>query len=71
MPADKPKSLMRSIGEFFGHIVHGIKHDPTKASRVVRHDVEEKSGETPDAQYTMRRTTIEEIEVRPKQPPGA
>lgn len=60
MPAPK-KSLMRSLGEFVGHIVHGIKSDPSK--REIRREVEEETRETPTGKVTLRRTTIEELEV--------
>lgn len=56
------KSLMRSLGEFFGHIARGVKTDPAK--KVVRKNVEEERR----GNVTLRRTTIEEIEVR-KEPP--
>lgn len=52
------KSLMRNLGEFFGHITKAVKHDPAQ-QQVIRKDVEEeKRGD-----ITLRRTTIEEIEV--------
>ncbi len=53
---------MRSLGEFFGHIARGVKTDPAK--KVVRKNVEEERR----GNVTLRRTTIEEIEVR-KEPP--
>jgi hypothetical protein len=55
-PAEK-KTLARSLGEFFGHIAKGVKTDPAK--KVVRKEVEEE--ERPG--MTLRRTTIEEIEL--------
>jgi len=54
------KSLMRSLGEFFGHIVRGVKHNPDK--KTVRTTVEEEQRDG----VTLRRTTIEEIEFRPR-----
>ena len=54
------KSLMRNLGEFFGHVWKGVKSDPSKRKQVLRKDVEEdKRGDV-----TLRRTTIEEIELR-------
>lgn len=62
MTAPDDKSIMRSLGEFFGHIVRGVKTDPGSADRtreVGRH-VEEEHRDG----VVLRRTTIEEIEVR-------
>ena len=53
------KSIMRNLGEFFGHIVRGVRTDPTKRKQVIRKDVEEEK----HGDVTLRRTTIEEIEV--------
>lgn len=66
MDAPPPKkSLARSLGEFLGHIWHGVKSDPSGAERkVVRHEVEEQQEQTADGRVTLRRTTIEEIEIR-------
>jgi len=58
------KSLARSLGEFFGHIWKGVKSDPGPQRTVVRHDVEEERNTTPEGQVTLRRTTIEEVEIR-------
>lgn len=67
MAAKKPnpptRSIMRSLGEFFGHIAHGVRSDPTR--KEVRRTVEEE--ERPDG-IILRRTTIEEIEIPPKPP---
>ena len=68
--ASKPnKSLMRSLGEFVGHIVRGVKTPadaPAAPSQVLKHEVEETTGETPGGQrVTLRRTTVEEIRVEP------
>lgn len=64
----KDKSLARSLGEFFGHIIKGVKtnsaSDAEAQRRVVKHDVEEESRQTPEGQITLRRTTIEEVEIR-------
>jgi len=51
---------MRNLGEFVGHIVKGAKTDPAKRKRVVRHDTEQEQR----GDITLRRTTIEEIEIR-------
>ena len=52
------KPLMRCLGEFVGHIVHAVK-TKSSASEVSR-TVEEKV----DGNITLRRTTIDEIEIR-------
>ena len=56
-PAKKP--LMRSLGEFVGHIVKGVRADP--ARKTVRKEVQETRG---DDGVILRRTTIEEVEFR-------
>lgn len=65
--ADQPKkTIMRSLGEFFGHIAKGVKSDPAapgvpaEGRQVVRKSVEEEK----KGNVVLRRTTIEEIEVR-------
>lgn len=71
-PKAGKKPLMRSLGEFVGHIAKGITTDPAKppASRqTVRTRVEEETRETPRGKVVLRRTTIEEIEVQPDQLP--
>lgn len=67
MPAPK-KSLMRNLGEFVGHIVHGIRTDPSASRREIRREVEEETRDTPQGKVTLRRTTIEELEVHRPQP---
>ena len=55
------KSIARSIGEFVGHIVEGVKSDPAGTrSNEVRRTVEE----TTQDGVVLRRTTIEEVEFR-------
>ncbi|UCD75846.1 MAG: hypothetical protein JSV91_02795 [Phycisphaerales bacterium] len=56
--ANKP--LMRSLGEFFGHIVRAIRTDPAAKRSVIRKEVEEEDR----GDIVLRRTTIEEIEVK-------
>jgi hypothetical protein len=58
----KKKPLMRNLGEFFGHIIRAVKTDPAKETEktVVRKSVEESERED----VILRRTTIEEIEVK-------
>lgn len=75
MAAQKKKPLMRLLGEFVGHIAHGVKADPTHGGgggggmkHEVRREVSEETRETAQGKVVLRRTTIEEIELRP--PPG-
>lgn len=58
-PPNKP--LMRSLGEFFGHIVKAVRTDPKR--RVIRREVEEEQR----GDITLRRTTIEEVEINAEQ----
>jgi hypothetical protein len=68
------KPLLRSLGEFWGHVWTGATRKVDGARRVeVRREVEEARGATdvlPGAEVTLRRTTIEEIEVRSPREPG-
>ena len=50
---------MRSLGEFVGHIVKAVKNEP-KGRRVV---LNKTTQQTQRGNITLRRTTIEEIEV--------
>ena len=54
---DKP--LMRCLGEFVGHIVHAVKTTSGKNKQEINRSVEEQT----DGQVTLRRTTIDEIEI--------
>lgn len=65
MKTERPKSLMRSLGEFFGHVAHGFKQPVGPRVSEVRRDVEERP--LPGG-VTLRRTTIEEVEVHPAAP---
>ena len=61
MTGSEEKSIMRSLGEFVGHVVKGIKTDPTAP------EVKEvsRSVETEDrGDVVLRRTTIDEVELR-------
>ena len=57
---NRKKSLMRNLGEFVGHIWRGVRSNPNK--KTVRKTVEEVDRDD----VTLRRTTIEEIEIRPR-----
>ncbi len=63
MSRSKDKSLLRNLGEFFGHLYKAIRTDPAKKRVILKKtEEEEKRGD-----ITLRRTTIEEIEI--KKPP--
>ena len=67
MPNDPHnKSIMRSLGEFVGHIVRGVKEPVGDKPKVVRKEVEEREGAPgPNGEKViLRRTTIDEVEVR-------
>ena len=75
-PEKPDKSLMRSLGEFFGHIARGVKtpvnappsthpSTPPPNTRQVKKEVEEETRETPTGRLTLRRTTVEEIVIHP------
>jgi hypothetical protein len=53
------KPLARNLGEFFGHIWKAIRTEPGKREVVRRTVEEEQRGDV-----VLRRTTIEEIELR-------
>ena len=57
---DKP--LMRCLGEFVGYIVNAVKTNPKKNKHELRRSVKEQT----DGQVTLRRTTIDEIEIQSK-----
>ncbi len=59
MTSSENKPLMRSLGEFVGHIVKAVKNEP-KGRRVV---LNKTTQQTQRGNITLRRTTIEEIEV--------
>lgn len=54
------KPLMRSLGEFVGHIVRAAKTDPKR--QVTKHETEERTEDSDRGRVTLRRTTIEEVE---------
>ena len=58
---------MRSLGEFFGHVWKGVRTDPAPPRQVVRKDVQETTVETPRGPVTLRRTTVDEVEL-PRDP---
>lgn len=59
--------MTRAVGRFFGHIWGAAsKPIPEEKPRtqVVRHQVEEGVGALGDKKVVLRRTTIEEVEIR-------
>lgn len=58
MAAKQHKPLMRCLGEFVGHIIHSVKPESNK------HEISRKVEERTDGNVTLRRTTIDEIEIR-------
>ena len=70
---------MRSLGQFVGHLTSAVRSDPAKADasgqgtekREVRREVEEREETGPDGRkVTLRRTTVEEIEIQPAAEPN-
>ncbi|MGY8752775.1 MAG: hypothetical protein ACKVIO_02660 [Phycisphaerales bacterium] len=57
MATNDKKPLARCLGEFIGHIVKAVKSD--SSANEVKRTVEEKT----EGNITLRRTTIEEIEI--------
>ncbi len=57
------KSIMRSLGEFVGHVVKGVRTDVERDRKVLRREVEEETRNTDAGRVTIRRTTIEEVEI--------
>jgi hypothetical protein len=64
-------SVMRGLGLALGDLWSVVKTGKTKPPKkhVVRQRVEEEEKDTPQGKVTLRRTVIEEIEIRPDQPP--
>ena len=65
---ERSKSIMRSLGEFFGHVARGISTDPAATARrtVVREQTSEREQTLADGQRViLRRTVVDEVEVLP------
>jgi hypothetical protein len=61
---------MHAFGLVAGDLWSAVTGRPRKpAKKVVRHEVEEETRQTPDGKVVLRRTTIEEVEIRRDQPP--
>lgn len=61
MAAARDKPLMRNIGEFFGHIVKAVR---TPSDPPEKHIVSKKVEEEDRGDIVLRRTTIEEVEIK-------
>ncbi len=57
---------MRSIGEFFGHIVKAVRTDPSKKRTVISKSTDQED----HGNITLRRTTIDEIEIHDSKDPS-
>lgn len=61
---------MYNLGSFVRHLVRGFTEDVGPQRRVVRHEVQEQVREGEGGgRVTLRRTTIDEVEIDPG--PGA
>jgi hypothetical protein len=69
-PAPSP-TVMRGLGLALGDLWSVLKSGKTRPPkrRIARQRTEEEHRETPEGKVTLRRTVIEEIEIRPDQPP--
>jgi len=71
MENPQDKSTMRALGEFFGHVIKGVKADPSKpVPAATRTRVEEETRQTPAGRVVLRRTIIEEIVLPPQNAAG-
>jgi hypothetical protein len=67
MSNDARKSISRSLGEFFGHILRGAKTKvDDKGNEVLRKEVKRTVEEEERGDMVLRRTTIDEVEIRKK-----
>ncbi len=67
MTSPANKSLMRNLGEFFGHLYKAVKPDSAKKRVGVSKTVDEETRGT----TTLRRTTIEAIEIKRDDDPSS
>ena len=63
------KTLARSIGEFVGHIVKAVRTDARAQRR--RWTVARRVQEQDEGNVVLRRTTIDEVEIRRDDGPAA
>ena len=62
-PKPQQTSLMRSLGQFVGHIAKGISGPGQSRTHQVSRSVETEQRETPAGTVTLRRTVVEEVIV--------
>lgn len=71
--SEPSKGIMRSLGEFVGHIARGVMADaraPSSRRRIVNEQSEQREATTPDGRRViLRRTVIDEIETLEQDPP--
>ena len=64
MAHDSHKPLMRSLGEFFGHVWQAIRTDPAAPEkREVRREEQVEERDTARGKVVLRRTIVEEVEL--------
>ena len=64
MTPDRDITLPRAVGRFFGHLWGAVKTDPKRDRAELSREVDEQHTTGPGGErVTVRRTTIEEIEV--------
>lgn len=66
MKSDKDIPITRAVGRFFGHLWHATTKPvaPESETHTVSRGTQEARGELDGKPVTLRRTTIEEIEIR-------
>jgi len=62
-PDKNSKSIARSLGEFVGHLWFSVTRDVTSEKHEVRRTIEEEERDTSVGKVTLRRTTIDEVEI--------
>ena len=66
MTNSENKPLMRSLGEFVGHLYKAVRSDPDTRRRVLNKTTQEQRRGT----ITLRRTTTDEIEIHDAKNPS-
>ena len=67
--SEKDISVTRAVGRFFGHIwgaaTRPVPNDDSQSqSHVINHEINEIEGELNTKKVILRRTTIDEVEIR-------
>jgi len=60
------KPLMRSLGEFVGHLYKAVRSDPNTSRRILNKTTQQQRRGT----ITLRRTTTDEIEIHDSKYPS-